>query len=111
MRGIPILAVAALTACGSRGASDGGGQDGNAIPPGSCFTGDVGVAMPLVHVGPDVSVNVACQTSIKVPIASISSLSGPGFTWRVSKAGDDAVGLSIFGGIVCTGAGPTIVNA
>lgn len=67
--------------------------------------------MPLVHVGPDVSLEIPRGGGGVVPIASVSSLAGDGFRWRTSIEGD----TSIFSApaeyvATCPAGGVTVVN-
>lgn len=112
---IPAALAAALAACGvacaPTGAGDGGvGTGAGGAPP---FTGVAGAGPfncpdsgtpepPLVHIGPDVSVEVPCAGTTIAPIGSLAALGGPRVNWTLSLDGDPAIfDATPAGGMVC----------
>jgi hypothetical protein len=101
MRGVAILAASALAACASE-SNPACGESPKAN----------GAAMPLVHVGPDVDVDVVCNTGTEVPIASLSTQAGPPIFWQVTKMGADNISITAASrGVLCPGFSGTVVNA
>lgn len=72
-------------------------------PP--CGTSTAAPSMPLVHIGPDVTIEVPCGSQVDVPVASLSEAGSRGFTWTPSLQGDFNIFVANFPtvGISCSG--------
>src|SRR5262245_24760605 len=109
----PVAAILTLTlaACGGRaGAPDGGRVPEAGTPFGVSSSGAPGAKPePIVHVGPDVSFQIACHVGTAA-IASFSNVGSQGFAWtaKVDELSGGTVQIFPDTGTVCPGSGPVV---